>query len=496
MIHRRKRSIFTPSPSIMRLLYLSSLALAALALAQTTNDARQCETSRYDYRHRVFVATDMSNEPDDQMSLVRFLTYANEFDIQGIAGSTSIHKNDSVDETTIREVISTYGNVTVNLNAHVPSSAPYPSGAELLSKVTIGHPVYGLEALKLNLSNAAAAFVDAVDNSPEPTWFLAWGGTSILAESLNHISSTRNASAIADFISKLRVYTISDQDDAGPWLRLHYPQLFYIVSIHAMQDYARATWNGISGEIFRPADRGGPNSSLVTNEWLDEHIRNVGELGKHYPYYDFIMEGDTPSFFPLIKNGLGDPEHPEWGNWGGRYKLIDRSGKNSRVYSDATDFAEGVDGEGHLSNHASIWRWRQAYQFDFANRMQWTLDSNYSQHNHAPIAIVNGQCDGILQLDYRLNDTVSLDASQSWDPDNDELTFEWFHYRDVVQEMSGAVTKSVVSKNVTITPLNEEGSVVDVTPLANLTMHIILTVTDKRDMGVATYRRVILKPLA
>lgn len=104
----------------MRLLKFSSFSLAAVALAQNLNETRQCETSRYDHKHRVFVTTDMSNEPDDQMSLVRFLTYANEFDIQGVAGSTLIYKNDSVDETTIREVISAYDNITVNLNAHVP----------------------------------------------------------------------------------------------------------------------------------------------------------------------------------------------------------------------------------------------------------------------------------------------------------------------------------------------------------------------------------------
>jgi hypothetical protein len=33
------------------------------------------------------------------------------------------------------------------------------------------------------------------------------------------------------------------------------------------------------------------------------------------------MEGDSPSFLYLINNGVGDPEHPDWGSWGGRYEL-------------------------------------------------------------------------------------------------------------------------------------------------------------------------------
>ncbi len=33
------------------------------------------------------------------------------------------------------------------------------------------------------------------------------------------------------------------------------------------------------------------------------------------------MEGDTPSFLNLINNGLSDPEHPDWGGWGGRYEF-------------------------------------------------------------------------------------------------------------------------------------------------------------------------------
>ena len=37
---------------------------------------------------RIIVTTDITNEPDDQESLVRLLAYANDFDIEGLIGST------------------------------------------------------------------------------------------------------------------------------------------------------------------------------------------------------------------------------------------------------------------------------------------------------------------------------------------------------------------------------------------------------------------------
>ncbi len=42
-------------------------------------------------KQRVFVLTDITNEPDDQQSLVRFLVYSNEYDVEGIVATTSTH---------------------------------------------------------------------------------------------------------------------------------------------------------------------------------------------------------------------------------------------------------------------------------------------------------------------------------------------------------------------------------------------------------------------
>ena len=53
-------------------------------------------------------------------------------------------------------------------------------------------------------------------------------------------------------LAKLRVNSISDQDDAGPWIRREFPTLFYIVKPSGpnAEEYASATWTGISGDVY------------------------------------------------------------------------------------------------------------------------------------------------------------------------------------------------------------------------------------------------------
>jgi len=92
------------------------------------------------------------------------------------------------------------------------------------------------------------------------------------------------------------------------------------------------------------------------------------------------MEGDTPSFLYLIDNGLGHPERPDWGSWGGRYEFYTPRNRKWLMepetrpfWSDAEDEAKGLDGKWHSGNKVTIWRWRQAYQNDFAARMDWTI---------------------------------------------------------------------------------------------------------------------------
>ena len=73
---------------------------------------------------RVFVLTDIENEPDDAMSMVRFLTYCNHWDVEGLIATTSIHQQNETAAARIRQIVEAYGKVRDNLLLHEPG---YPT---------------------------------------------------------------------------------------------------------------------------------------------------------------------------------------------------------------------------------------------------------------------------------------------------------------------------------------------------------------------------------
>jgi hypothetical protein len=64
---------------------------------------------------RVIVLTDIENEPDDAMSMVRFLTYSNQWDVEGLVATTSVHQQKQTAAWRIREIVEAYGKVRDNL---------------------------------------------------------------------------------------------------------------------------------------------------------------------------------------------------------------------------------------------------------------------------------------------------------------------------------------------------------------------------------------------
>ena len=454
---------------------------------------------------RVIIISDIGNEPDDQMSLVRLLLYSNELDIEGLIATTSTWQKTATHPETMRALIAAYGQVRPNLMLHAKG---WPEASDLANRVYAGQTAYGMAATGPGKSSdGAQAIIRAVArDDTRPVWICLWGGANTLAQALIEIRGANRPEQAARLIAKLRISSISDQDDAGPWICREFPALFYIVSPSTPTggEYAYATWTGISGDAYY-RNGAGADSTTVTNEWLEANIRK-GPLGKLYPRFMFIMEGDTPSYLGLIDNGLNAFRRPDWGGWGGRYVYRQPYGERHPIWTQGGDeFARvtsqdtviGIDGAEHVSDQATIWRWREAFQNDFAARIAWTI-ADYAHASHNPIVDVNGTPGAsVIEMNVDAGQTVVLDATRSTDPDGRTLHFHWFHYAEAgladgnlaALTLAGAETPRLIVRAdspcrplwLPLIPCKGPG-----------TAHIILAVTCEGTPKLTSYRRIIL----
>lgn len=494
----------TRNSSLFLLLLLGPLSIPVPSRAQAISVP---PADSFSGKPRVAIISDMGNEPDDQMSFVRLLVYSNELDLEALIAATSTWQKTKTHPETMRQLIAAYGQVRDNLRKHADG---WPAAADLDQRVHPGQPAYGMAQTGPGKSSEGSqALIAAIErDDPRPLWICIWGGANTLAQALIDLRAKSSEQQLAQLLQRLRVYSISDQDDAGPWIRREFPQLPYIVkpSRANSDDYYAATWTGISGDVYyRNGD--GADASLVTNEWLDKNIRAKGPLGKVYPRFLFIMEGDTPSFLGLIDNGLNAYRRPDWGGWGGRYVYLQPYGENHPIWSqggdefaraNSQDTVAGIDGRSHVSDQASIWRWREAYQNDFAARMDWTI-LDFAHANHRPRVVINGSPGTApIELAVDAGQTISLDAAGTSDPDQGQsLTYHWFlypeagvsgtHGADIALTGSDSPKVAVEAKS-PCRPLWLPGIPCQGAGVA----HIILAVTDNGSPRLTSYRRIIL----
>lgn len=447
-------------------------------------------------KQRVIILTDISNEPDDEQSLVRFLVYSNGYDVEGMIATTSVWLKDKVRPDKIQEAVLAYGRVRDNLLKHAPR---YPTKEHLLNVIKAGRAEFGMDGVGQGKSSEGSRHIIAALDKPDkrPVWLCVWGGANCLAQALWEVKYTRSPEELDAFVSKLCVYTISDQDNSGRWMRITFPNLFYIVSTSSVdnQEYHKATWTGISGDRFY---QNGPmhKFELVDNPWLEKNIIAYhGPLGVLYPKLKYIMEGDTPSFFALINNGLASHISPSYGGWGGRYALHQTYGETRPIWTNTRGSRDTVMAENGTictSDQATIWRWREAYQRDFAARMDWCVADTFEKANHNPVAVFQGdKSKALAKMRATSGERVNLSAAGTYDPDGDRVSYHWFVYNEP-GTFKGAVEieNSTSAEAYFVAPQAgpEPGRRMEEPKL----LHIILEVKDDGQPCLYSYRRIII----
>jgi cellulose-binding protein len=475
-----------------------------LAAQAPTVDPLAARIDPYVEKQRIIVMTDIANEPDDQMSMVRFLVYSNQFDVEGLVATTSTWMKNKVRPDVIRMLVDAFEEVRPNLIRH---QTGFPTADALRAVIVPGQTGYGMDAVGDGKSSTGAELIvrSAEKTDPRPLWVLAWGGANTLAQALLHAKATRTPAQLDALVSKLRVYAISDQDDAGPWIRREFPALHYIAlpSTPDGDQYYLATWTGISGDRFY-RNAPGADFTTFTDEWVNAHIRNKGPLGKHYPMPCCIHEGDTPAFLGLINNGLASFMSPTYGGWGGRYVWRTYYGESRPLWTqggdsfpgrdNSKDTVVGADGQTYTSDPATIWRWRTAFQHDFAARMDWTI-KDVKDANHNPDVVVNGTPGKVpVLVNATAGAPLTLDAAGTRDPDGNAVSYKWVFYSEAGTGIPGQrVALGRPRQPLSRVTLTGEGTAqVIVTPQIAGTAHIILAVEDNGNPSLTSYRRIIL----
>jgi len=452
-------------------------------------------------KKRVIVLSDIEADPDDTQSLVRLLLYSNEIGITGLVATTSCWLKTEVNPGSIKKVINAYGEVHSNLLKHDEN---FPEASRLMQLVKQGLPEYGMLGVGEGKDSEGSDWIiqELEKDDNRPLWISTWGGVNTLAQALYKIEKTKSKKESKKLIAKLRVYSISDQDDSGIWIRNNFPDLFYIVS---PSDFygggGDATWAGINTVVNRI------NNETISNRWIATNIQqNHGPLGAVYPDVAWGVEGDTPAFLSLISNGLNQPERPDFGSWGGRYELYNPDfvkGKNGSAGSGvpyepetrpiwtnandsytpymASDYGRAVkqDTVTFTDYKVTLWRWRDDFQNDFAARMDWCTKS-YDEANHPPVPVLSHP----EQITVKSGQGFMLDAFDSYDPDGDNLSFLWFQYPE-----AGSYKKII---NLGLPENSHRISGTAPVVKEEQTVHVILKVTDKGEPRLTKYKRVIL----
>jgi hypothetical protein len=473
-------------------------------------------------KHRTVVTTDM--EQDDLASLIRYMFYTNDLDTEGIVYTSSkFHfagdgkgtpfflpgREYKTPQTSWRwtgtrtiqdQVIPAYAQVYPNLKRQDPQ---YPTPDQLQSITKIGNIDFEGE---MDQDTPGSDLIKnlLLDNDPRPLYLQAWGGTNTIARALKSIegrySSSPSWPQIRDKVDAKAVILASGFQDqtyvdyiAKQWPAVRVEQLS---AGYATWGYNCANFGGprglpqdrvyFSGAWIKQNIQVGPLGSLYRS-WLDGQampgdpldIFGIPSLApggwcKPLTPYDFLSEGDNVSYMPLLDTGIDGPADPTLGGWGGRATQVTTS---PNLWTMA---GTEVDGTGtSVANYTTL-RWAAAAQNDFANRIQWSLDSaKRPDANHAPKVSILSPANTTV----RPGQTVTL-RGLAVDTDQDALTPKWWQYREEGTYQGAIPVDDASATTATVT--------VPADARPGQTLSFIFQATDNGPFPLTRYARIIL----
>ncbi len=477
----------------------AAMVITAMFITIAASGCKRADSQALNDRPRVIVTSD--GEIDDECSMVRFLLYASEFEVEGIITSSSQyhwHGHNWAGDDWIDPYLEAYSEVYPNLVMH---DADYPTPEYLKSVTFLGNvEAEGeMDSITPGSQHIAKVLLDRSDD--RPVWIQAWGGTNTIARALKTIQE-EHPEEMEYVAGKIRFFFIWEQDSTyQSYIRPSWGKYNILTIISDQFEAIAYRWKRIQPEEMQ---------DYFTGTWMKEHIlQDHGPLCALYRAHtgeseefdegNFRSEGDSPSFMHAIGTGLRNMESPDYGGWGGRYVQVrgntwlDPVPVRGYTHPDGRWYGGSAWGmnktrEGATTETDSlyreyfkpVWRWSDAFQNDFAARADWCVKS-VGEANHPPVVVLKNP----LDIDANPGSTIRLSAEDTFDPDGDQLTYRWWQYGEADSYDRKIEIENAGSEGVSFQVPED----ID----RNVTIHVICEVRDNGTPQLTRYQRVIIR---
>jgi hypothetical protein len=233
----------------MKLITFSLIAFILIALQPSFGQTDKA---------RLIVMADMGHDPDEEQQIIHLLMYSNEFDLEGLIAVTGMYfRPDPPNPVKILMpelfdyIIDGYETVYPNLLKH---ASGWKTPQYLRSIVASGQAGNGMEDVGAGRSSEGSRLIiDAVlKDDHRPVYIVANSGANTLAQALFDYREHHTKEEVDAFVSKLRVYDNSGQDESGAWICHEFPDIFYIRASVQNRCFGGPNNNNLGPHCWKP----------------------------------------------------------------------------------------------------------------------------------------------------------------------------------------------------------------------------------------------------